>query len=239
VRRRHSDWSSTVQRLLAHVRNDGITWVPEPLGFDDSEREVLSYVEGDPGVPEGDARWSEGLLAAVARRLREWHDSTATFVQTDEDAWFNPGRLPHEVIAHNTFADRSHIFTGDQLVGVIHFDHCYPASRLWDIAYTAYFYCPLAPPQDNVDFAGEISSPFDIATMQQRLEAFLSAYGAVELTDGTTRTYRPDEVTTMLATRLHDMADRADMHVDPNLRAQVSTYRAHAFWVESGALDAW
>jgi hypothetical protein len=55
VRRRAGPWTATVQRLLAHVRAKGIAWVPEPLGFDEMGREVLSFIPGE--VPHDVPEW--------------------------------------------------------------------------------------------------------------------------------------------------------------------------------------
>ncbi len=239
VRRAASEWSPTIQRLLTHVRDRGVTWVPAFHGFDESGREILDYIEGAPGAPEGETRYAIELLEDVARKQRQWHDATVDFEHGAKDPWFDPGRQPQEVIGHNTFADRSHVFDGTTLVGAIHFDHCYPASRLWDLAYTAYFYVPMLPPE-GTDLGTDAShGTYDVATMRERLGVFLAAYGEVAQPGGDTRAYDTQELITMLVARLHDMADRADVHVDPNLREKGSTYRAHATWIETGFFDFW
>lgn len=39
-------WTSTVQRLLEHVRSHGVNFLPRPLGVDEHGREVLTYLPG-------------------------------------------------------------------------------------------------------------------------------------------------------------------------------------------------
>lgn len=46
VRRPSGPWSATVPRLLRHLREAGLDWVPEPLGVDEHGRDVTSYLPG-------------------------------------------------------------------------------------------------------------------------------------------------------------------------------------------------
>jgi len=46
VRRPGKPWSADVQRLLLHVRDRDFLLAPEPRGFDELGREILSYIEG-------------------------------------------------------------------------------------------------------------------------------------------------------------------------------------------------
>jgi hypothetical protein len=88
VRRGTSAWTPTVHRLLAHVRAQGLTWVPRVHGIDEQSREVLDFIEGEVG--HADPVWirTEAVLTDVARALREWHDATATFEVRPGDSWF-------------------------------------------------------------------------------------------------------------------------------------------------------
>lgn len=46
VRRPPGPWTSTVQRLLGHLRDHGLTWVPEPLGVDEQGRDTVGSLPG-------------------------------------------------------------------------------------------------------------------------------------------------------------------------------------------------
>jgi len=244
VRRGASDWSPTIQRLLTHIRDAGVDWVPRFHGFDDDGREILDYIEGE--VAHGEPEWmrTDQVLEDVARAQRQWHDATVSFEHSRKDPWFLPGRLPHEVIAHNDFAEDNHVFRNGRFVGAIDFDVCYPASRLWDMAYTAYRYVPLIPlPGAAIDDGeGADRSPFDMETTRARLDTFLTAYGAVGrggiAGDDEPKPYAPIELLTLLPSRLDEMADWCSMQTNEDARRNGHMYRAHARWVEFGEFDA-
>ena len=43
VRRVAGAWSPTIHALLRHLRANGVDWVPEPYGFADDGREILTH----------------------------------------------------------------------------------------------------------------------------------------------------------------------------------------------------
>jgi len=67
VRRGVSPWTPTIHRLLAHVRAQGVRWVPRVHGIDDEGREVLDFIPGE--VRHDMPLWhrDESILADVAR----------------------------------------------------------------------------------------------------------------------------------------------------------------------------
>lgn len=162
--------SKTIQEFLRHLRNEGIDWVPEPLGFDDSGKEILSYIPGTvlDGVAP-DWFWEERIMIDAAKRLRQLHDASVSF-KTFSD-WNYESMDPAEVIIHRDFAPYNCIYEAEQFVGLIDFDLCGPGPRLWDIVYTAYRFVPLMPLG-----SGDLTSPFTPDVMLRRLEVFLSAY---------------------------------------------------------------
>src|SRR5687768_10620936 len=91
VRRTAGAWSATVQRLLAHVRSRGLLWVPEPLGFDERGREILSFVPGDVPHELPTWTWSDVVLSDSAQALRQWHDATLGFERSGA-VWNQPAR---------------------------------------------------------------------------------------------------------------------------------------------------
>ena len=44
VRKPGQAQTATIQRLVAHVRAQGVMWVPEPLGIDNQGRAVWSFI---------------------------------------------------------------------------------------------------------------------------------------------------------------------------------------------------
>jgi len=236
VRKPQQAQSATIQRLLAHVRAQGVLWVPEPLGTDERGRTVWSFIAGEVVHDRPAWLWSGDILTTVARRLRQWHDATASFERGRDDVWWWPGKRPAEVICHVDFAPYNHVFQARQFVGAIDFDLCYPAPRLWDLAYTAYSYLPLTPHvddslEDGADWARTRLSP---PRVRERIEAFLDAYAGH---DRDLR-YAASTLLGYVSPRLIAMADWCDRQAQAGLRRNGVMYRAHAQWLAAGARGA-
>jgi Ser/Thr protein kinase RdoA (MazF antagonist) len=232
VRKRAQPQSATIQRLLSHVRAQGVTWVPEPLGTDEQGRDVWSFIAGEVVHDQPSWLWSIDLLTTVARRLREWHDATATFERRPDDVWWWPGKLPAEVICHVDFAPYNHVFQDGRFVGAIDFDICYPAPRLWDLAYTAYRYLPLTPHvDDDVDDGSSARTRLSPPEIHDRIAALLDAYA---MRDRHLR-YSASALLGYVSPRLIAMADWCDRQIDAALHADGVMYRAHAHWLAAGA----
>ncbi|WP_232549323.1 phosphotransferase enzyme family protein [Propioniciclava soli] len=190
VLREAGPWTPTVQRLLAHIREQGVEWAPEPLGWTKDGREALAYLKGKvPTYPMPDWVYSEETLVRAGQWLRELHDATADY--TDPEArWRVAGRKPAEVICHNDFAPYNMVFKNSELVGVIDWDFAAPGPRLWDLAYLAYRLVPLMREENPAAPAFKI----DLAA---RLQTLMDAYGS----DASV----PELLGTMVA-RLEDLA---------------------------------
>jgi hypothetical protein len=233
VRKPAQPQSATIQRLLRHVRAQGVTWVAEPLGSDEQGRDVWSFIAGEVVHDHPAWLWSVDILVTVAQRLREWHDATATFVRRPEDVWWWPGKIPAEVICHVDFAPYNHVFQNGELVGAIDFDICYPGPRLWDLAYTAYRYLPLTPHSDDSVNDG---SPWDRTHLSppevdERIATFLDAYAGHD----THLRYSVSALLGHVPPRLIAMADWCATQSDEALRRNGVMYRAHAQWLAAGA----
>ena len=170
VLREAGPWTATIQRLLAHLRDQGLDWVPEPQGWTKDGREALSYLKGKvPTYPLPPWVYSDATLKRAAKWLRRLHDATEGY--DDPDAhWRMASHQPAEVICHNDFAPYNMVFRDQELVGVIDWDFAAPGPRLWDLGYLCYRTVPLMRPS-NPD-APDL--PIDLAA---RMELALSAYG--------------------------------------------------------------
>lgn len=233
VRKPSQPQSATIQRLLAHVRAQGVSWVPEPLGTDEQGRDVWSFIAGEVVHDHPAWLWSSDVLGTVAQRLRQWHDATATFERRSDDVWWWPGKLPADVICHVDFAPYNHVFEDGRFVGAIDFDICYPGPRLWDLAYTAYRYVPLTPHVDEEvdDGAAWGRTHLSPAQVRERIGVFLDAYAGH---DAGLR-YPASALLGYLSPRLVAMADWCDRQADAALRQNGVMYRAHAHWLAAGA----
>ena len=231
VKRTATAGSPTIQQFLSHLRGAGVDWVPEPLGFDDSGREILSFVEGQAidGVPP-EWFWDENVLVDIAKRLRQLHDASISFDGTSA-VWNWDSASPTEVILHRDFAPYNCIFREQRFVGLIDFDLCAPGPRIWDIAYTAYRFVPLMPIGPLGHAQSWSVSPFNTEIMIKRLDAFLVAYGL-----GAHRLeYSTADVLAMTIKRLDAMIEwikmRLQTHPNPGLAENAETYAAHRAWL--------
>jgi hypothetical protein len=151
VRRPGQPWNKDVHQLLRHVRDRGFLLVPEPRGFDEQGREILSYLEGDTlasVTPWPGSLWSDELLAEVGHTVAAYHDAVADFIPDADACWqFRPRPLePGEIICHHDFAPYNAVFKGDRLLGIIDWDGAGPGTIQEEIAFLVWQWVPLVPP---------------------------------------------------------------------------------------------
>ena len=150
VRRPLTPASKTIHALLLHLEQVGFAHAPRFLGIDAEGREILSYINGyighDPVPP---VYWSDLALDRAAQLLRRYHDAVADFVPPSDTKWALdiPPWVKPEIIAHNDFAPYNCVYRNNIPFALIDFDVVAPASRLWDLAYSAYRFVPLCDPQ--------------------------------------------------------------------------------------------
>lgn len=171
VFREAGPWTPTIQRLLTHVRGQGLDWAPEPQGWTRDGREAVAYLKGKvPMYPLPDWAYAETVLQQGAMWLRALHDATSDY-SDPEASWRSLPRQPHEVICHNDFAPYNMVFRDGTPVGVIDWDFAAPGPRVWDLAYYAYRIVPLMR-SDNPD------SPTISINLRGRIQLLLDAYGS-------------------------------------------------------------
>lgn len=160
VRRPVRPFTATIQGYLAHLRSRGFHEAPEPLGYDDLGREVLSYVDGDvPTEPLPD--WATGaeVLVALARLIRRLHDAADGWMPPP-DATFGsiPGRPPTglkplfdqpELVSHQDYCPGNVVFREGFPVALIDFDLARPTTRCADLVNALYWWAPLLHPLDR------------------------------------------------------------------------------------------
>jgi hypothetical protein len=174
VRRQLTSNSATIHQLLLHLEKKGFTGSPRFLGIDEQGREILTFLEGDTGIPTYIWQCDEPLIAA-ARLLRQYHDSTVDFEQPKSSNWayMYPDDKRHEVICHNDFAPYNMVFAAGVPYGIIDFDLAGPGPRLRDVAYAAYWMTPMSlNSTDQIAFA-----EVDIANESRRCRLFCEIYG--------------------------------------------------------------
>lgn len=223
VRRPSGPWTPTVQRLLRHVRDRGLSWAPEPLGTDDRGRDTVGFLPGVvPQYPMPDWVWTDQVLVDAARLLAGLHTSSADFDRTGA-VWRLPARAPAEVICHGDFAPYNLVFVAGRPTGAVDWDTAVPGPRVWDLAYLAYRVVPLTG-ADDVRVPGD-----GLPARARRLRLLCDSYGAVP---------GPAAVLVAVVERLDALARftsaRADAG-DEAARADAALYRADIEWVGAHA----
>ena len=164
VRRPAMPWSKSVDALLTHLSEVGFDAAPRALGYDESGRQVLSYVEGTVDPDPSDLDLSR--IHEVGGIIRHLHDASSTFTPPGEATW-NVVIAPdsEDLICHHDLAPWNLVRTSTQLT-FIDWDGAGPGSRLWDLAYAAHGFVPLSPDASIID---------DVAG--ERLAALVEGYG--------------------------------------------------------------
>ncbi|GAA3224270.1 phosphotransferase enzyme family protein [Oerskovia jenensis] len=232
VRRTAGPWTPTIQALLRHLRAQGVTGVPEPLGTDEQGREVLSFLPGDVAhYPLPEWVWDESVLRDAGALLRRVHDASVGFLDTRTAApvWQTAPHEPAEVVCHNDVAPYNMVFRDGTLVGLIDFDTASPGPRIWDLAYLGYRLAPLvadAGDSEGSDVVGRLDS-------LARLDVLVAAYGMP---------YSRREVLTTVVARLHELAaftdERASVTGRDDFREHAAMYRADARYIAALAATA-
>lgn len=145
VRKPWLEGTSSVQRFMAHLRGQGLTDVPQPLGKDAQGRRVAEFVPGTPAPHD----WPLPLevLEEVGRLVRRIHDAAESFDWSPDDAWSTLIPVPHaNLICHNDLAPWN-LVAGERLA-FIDWDGAGPSTRLWDLAYAAQSFAFLIAGED-------------------------------------------------------------------------------------------
>lgn len=177
VRREPKPWSDEAQRLLSHLRSRQFLLAPEPLGFDEQGREVLRYIEGDTAAtvaPWPGLLWSDELLVEVGKTVAAYHLAVADFVPSDSPRWqYRPrALLPGEIICHHDFAPYNAVFKGSHLLGMVDWEGAGPGTIQEEIAFLAWQWVPLRPPEREVTDGGDPE-----VDQIARLRLLLESYG--------------------------------------------------------------
>lgn len=145
VRKPWLESTPSVQRFMAHLREQGLTDVPLPLGKDAQGRQVTEFAPGTP-APH-DRPLPLEVLEEVGRRIRRIHDAAESFEWNPDDSWSTVIPVPHaNLICHNDLAPWN-LVAGERLA-FIDWDGAGPSTRLWDLAYAAQSFAFLVAGED-------------------------------------------------------------------------------------------
>ncbi|MFH8387968.1 phosphotransferase family protein [Kitasatospora sp. NPDC018058] len=127
VRRPATASSAFVAQLLGELQRQGFTGAPRHLGFDEANRQILSYLPGR--VPARFQRWTDPQVSAAGALLRAFHEATRGSTLA--------GR--HPVVCHHDPGPNNTVFSDDGVpVAFIDFDTAAPGDPLEDLGYMAW-----------------------------------------------------------------------------------------------------
>jgi len=181
VRRTVRPSTGTVHAYLAHLRSAGFDQAPEPLGYDEQGREVLSLVPGEvPDEPLPDWATTPEVLTALAKMIRRLHDASAGWDPGPDAVFYTPpGPRPPgvvsivftpELIAHSDYAPTNVVFRDGLPAAFIDFDQCRRTTRVLDLVNALGYWAPFAPAQDRPAVLRD-------ADVLLRTRLFADAYG--------------------------------------------------------------
>jgi hypothetical protein len=173
VHRSSGPWTPAVHALLGHLEDVGFAESPRVLGFDDSGREVLTYLPGEtvPWTNWPAVLCSDDGVVQLGRLLRRYHDAVSTFRPPVGAQWRNPLAGSGELIRHGDFSPFNTCWVDGQVVGLIDWDFARPGSALDDLAYLAWQLVPLQPEDRRRQYG--LPSHTDV---RSRLQVLCDAY---------------------------------------------------------------
>ena len=211
-------WTPTIHALLQHLRAEGLTSVPEPVGIE-GDVAAVRFIPGDSGVDAWQHQHGEEGLRAAARLLREVHEASRGFVPPSGAEWALPPQPRADVVCHGDPGPWNMVWEGARAVGLIDWDLAHPAPAISDVAYALEHFTPFRSDEVACDTTDghHFPAPPDRRT---RLSTFASAYG-LESTTGLV-----DRVIDRQGATIIQVQDLAERHIQPQQA-----------WVEEGYLD--
>lgn len=152
VRRPVGPWTPAVHALLDHLAAQGVSRIPQVLGFDGEGRESLAYLPGHVVGVDDDAELTDAQLASLARWARSMHDAVAGWSHAGPWRFFGAEAIATH-ITHNDLNPSNVCFDGDDLAGVFDWDLAGPSTPMLDLAQLAWRCIPLVQPIPSADAA--------------------------------------------------------------------------------------
>jgi hypothetical protein len=155
VRRPQRLHSPAVRAFLRHLDACGFDGAPRFLGTDERGREILSWIDGDVGLPPFPP-WvaTDELLVSVAHLQRRLHEAARGFVPPPEAVWDRanlPDAPADAIVCHNDLCVENVVVRAGQAVAFIDFDFAAPNDPLVDIAIALRHWVPVWDPADLTD----------------------------------------------------------------------------------------
>lgn len=182
VYRSGGPWTPTIQSLLATLQRRGFTKAPRPLGVDDQDREMISFMPGEPMLrPWRPVMFGDEALVQAGAMLRELHAATIDLTYPAGTTWRSrvASKVPGQVVRHGDLGPWNTLWSGDTLTGLIDWDFAEPGEAVTDLAQMALYFVPMRGEDDWRDCGFPARPDFG-----HRIAVLCNAYGA----------FTPDEV---------------------------------------------
>lgn len=193
VHKQKGPWWDATRQVLNHLEQVGNPWSPRVLGEREDTAE-LSFIAGETIEASLEGNMDTGLLQIIGRRIRELHDSLATFTLaggTEVVPW--PVELNDKlIVCHNDLSPWNTVMKDGEFQGFIDWDLVSVATREWDLAWACWRFAPIYPTGARINFTAREQA--------DRCGILLDAYGRK-------------------AINLHGFVDLIDMRMDCGLES--------------------
>lgn len=180
VTRPASAWTPTVHAFLRHLRDQGLTCVPEPIAVEGAVERLVA-IEGDSGADGWVHQHSEAGLRSAARLLRTVHDASIGWDPPADAVFCAPSgeNDADPVWCHGDVGPWNMVWHGDEAVGLIDWDFLHRAPRLDDVAYALRWFTPARDDEMALTWHHFPVVPDRAA----RVRVFLDTYGGLPAFD--------------------------------------------------------
>jgi aminoglycoside phosphotransferase (APT) family kinase protein len=134
ARRPRSENSEFIHQVLRHLESIGVDWAPRSFGFDELDREVLSWISGE--TPRSGEDIDLFVLTGMVRQL---HDLTTSLVDGFES------------VIHDDLQPRNIVVRGRRPVGLIDWEEARPGRRMEDVAKLCWSFVEPRPDSNPLD----------------------------------------------------------------------------------------
>ena len=146
-----------VRELLLWYERVGFDGAPRFLGYDERGREVLSFIEGEPGFAPVPA--SDEVIVGIGQLLRRAHDAQKGFAP------------PGQVVAHMDLFWTNVIFRAGLPFALIDWELAGPATRTLELALAATYWAGIRVDEQLVEWG------IPLERRGERLRLLCDAYG--------------------------------------------------------------
>lgn len=179
VTRPASPSSPTIHAFLRHLRDQGLTCVPEPLSLD-GDTETLRFIPGDSGGDAWRHQHDEPGVRSAAGLLRRIHDASQGWTPPPGAVFQAPAVDGEDLVwCQGDPGPWNFVWCDGEAVALLDWEFLHPGPRVDDVAYALLWFAPLRDDEDCLDWHHFPQVP----DRRARIDAFLDAYGPLAAFD--------------------------------------------------------